>query len=73
MKQIWNSLSYIIFWKTFATARGCKSWSILLSVTMWMPVSAPIARAVRRVSSALGILRWKNEVLLVSDRESDYF
>ena len=35
-----------------ATASGCSSWSVRASEIMWMPLSAPMASAVRRVSVA---------------------
>lgn len=43
----------LIFLRILATDNGCSSWSILMSVVMWIPLSAPIARAALRVSAAL--------------------
>mmetsp|Transcript_44061 Transcript_44061/g.89962 ORF Transcript_44061/g.89962 Transcript_44061/m.89962 type:complete len:224 (-) Transcript_44061:77-748(-) len=48
------SLSVINF-RALATASGCTSWSVRKAVSIWMALSAPIAKAVRRVSwQALG-------------------
>mmetsp|Transcript_21498 Transcript_21498/g.60023 ORF Transcript_21498/g.60023 Transcript_21498/m.60023 type:complete len:205 (-) Transcript_21498:144-758(-) len=38
---------------SFATARGCSSWSVLMGVFKWIARSAPIASACRSVSAHL--------------------
>mmetsp|Transcript_15240 Transcript_15240/g.28579 ORF Transcript_15240/g.28579 Transcript_15240/m.28579 type:complete len:203 (-) Transcript_15240:199-807(-) len=47
-----TSSSFATAANSFATASGSSSWSIRASVFKWMPLSAPIAKAVRIVSWA---------------------